>query len=382
MTLHAQYYQSLAIHEQRFLKNINTLQLYFRKPLGVVVKGNAYGHGLMEASQLFIKAGVKRLICYHLTDALTLREKYSEISILLIGPVEIGDLKNCAQKRIELTIWSLSFLRTLLEYWDNSGANHPKLSVHLEMETGMYRTGIVPEEFWKEGKGVFDHAGVQIIGFSTHLSGADEKENMERVKKQLHEFRSFQDQVRNVLPRRASDLEWHGPNSAGLMLDSLDFFTHSRIGLLAYGFFPSEFSRSLWPAEYDEPSPALEWNSSVAGYQDIPSGKYTGYGQTYQTENKTKTVMIPTGYGDGFPRALSNNWKVKISEQYCPIIGRVNMNQIIVDVGVKNSPKPEKSVKLIEAKGEFDWYHASRISGRFIYELLTGISPKIVRQIN
>lgn len=381
MKPHADYYQSLTIDEKVFLKNVSLLQDYFQKPLGVVVKGHAYGHGLLEAAQLFVKAGVKRLICYHLSDAITLRERYSKISILLIGPVELSDLEDCAKLRIELTIWSLSFLKAVREYFDKSLPGHPTLGVHLEIETGMYRTGILPEEVWKERKDIFEHPRVQLVGFSTHLSGADEKENIDRVKAQVGVFRSFQGRIKDILPHRWQDLEWHGPNSAGLMLKNLDVFTHSRVGILAYGFFPSAYSRSLWPADSEAPTPALEWISSIAGYQEIPADKYTGYGQTHKTSEGTETVMIPTGYGDGFPRALSNNWCVEINGHPCPVIGRVNMNQIIADVSGREIPKSEKTVKLIQASGDFDWYWAAERSGRFIYESLTGISPKIIRHI-
>ncbi|NBB88582.1 MAG: alanine racemase [Bacteroidetes bacterium] len=380
MNMHASYYQSILINEVVFLQNVQILKDYYQKPLGVVVKGGAYGHGLLTASRLFVKAGIQRLICYHLSDAQGLREAFPNISILLIGPIEMSDVEACRRNNIEITIWDYSFLEKVQQYAEKAPIDIPNLKIHIELETGMNRTGIKPNCIYSNLNRIFSKNRTDVIGFSTHISGADEKDNLDRVKKQIKNFGSFKVTIEKLRPRTFQDLEWHGPNSAALILRP-KVFTHARLGILAYGFFPSSFSRSQWPKSFPSPRPSIQWQSRVAGSQVVPANQYTGYGKTHKTSRVTRTLMLPTGYGDGFPRALSNNWKVNIDGHLCPIIGRVNMNLIIVDVSELNKISHDSQVTLIQAKGDFDWYRAAEKSNHFIYELLTRISPKIPRLV-
>ena len=378
---HSEYYQQLIIHEKIFLNNLRILQEYYQKPLGVVVKGNAYGHGLLETARLFVKAGIARLICYHLADAVTLRAHYPELSLLLIGPITLEEVEICRKQRIELTIWDLSFYKAVLNRASQRSPEERKISVHIEIETGMHRTGIQMVGLLTEAKELIADERINLLGFSTHLSGADEEENVDRVYEQIQNFKIFKRKWQEMQSFQNREWQWHGPNSAGLLVETADIFTHARVGILAYGFFPSTYSQSRWPAGRERPEPALEWTSRIAGYQYIPRGRFSGYGKSYKTKKALQTVMIPTGYGDGFPRGLSNDWCVKIEGIFCPVIGRVNMNQIIVDISEVRLNEKEASVTLIERNGEYDWYSASKRSGRFIYELLTGISTKITRRI-
>ncbi|GEM_PF-926677 len=382
MKHHASYYQSLIINEKIFLQNIRTLQVYYKKPLGVVVKGHAYGHDLLTAAKLFVKAGVGRLICYHLSDAITLRKQHNQLSILLIGPISRKNIEQCKEYNIELTIWELSFWESIQKVIPRIESSGEPLKLHFEIETGMHRTGIPPDEIKQKIGDLFRHPQIQCLGFCTHLSGADESDNIDRVHSQIQVFRNFRAEIEKEHPQIKGKLEWHGPNSAGLMIEHADVFTSARTGILAYGFFPSPYALSRWPSDqYPAPKPAIEWKSRIAGRQRIPNGQFTGYGKTHKTSHEVDTVMIPTGYGDGFPRSFSNRWKIKIGREYWPIIGRVNMNQIIVDVSGLPFRPEETEVTLISADGPFGWDAAAEQSGRFIYELLTGISPKIERQV-
>lgn len=380
MNMHASYYQSILINEVIFLQNVQILKDYYQKPLGVVVKGGAYGHGLLTASRLFVKAGIQRLICYHLSDAHCLREAFPNISILLIGPIEMRNVEACRRNHIEITIWDFSFLEKVQQHAKKAPADIPNLKIHIELETGMNRTGIEPNCIYSNVNCIFTTDRIEVIGFCTHISGADEKSNLDRVKSQIENFGSFKATIEKLRPKTSQNLEWHGPNSAAL-ISRPKVFTHARVGILAYGFFPSSFSRSQWPKSFPPPRPSIQWQSRVAGSQVVPANQYTGYGKTYKTSRITRTIMLPTGYGDGFPRALSNNWKVNIDGHLCPIIGRVNMNQIIVDVSELNEILHDSPVTLIQANGEFDWYRAAEKSNHFIYELLTRISPKIPRMV-
>lgn len=379
MNMHSDYYQRLTINKQQFLRNIELLKEQAAQPLHVVVKGNAYGHDLLTASALFVEAGIERLIMYHLSDALILRKKYPELSLLLIGPIEVGDIAICRAQRIEITLWDFPFLASLRKVTEEQSSEWPPLRVHIEVETGMYRSGILPADILSSQNEMFESAHCEIVGFCTHLSGADEADNIERVQKQIQEFSVFRKELLGRVPKI---FEWHGPNSAALALDTAKVFTHSRVGILAYGFFPSAFARKLWADAAELPKPGIRWYSNVAGRHRIPAEKFTGYGKTHKTESPTTTFMLPTGYGDGFPRALSNRWEVGIQSQKFPIIGRVNMNQIIVEVPEDLSPVAGREVCLIDSEGVNDWYAAARLSNRFIYELLSNISTKIPRIVN
>jgi alanine racemase len=235
MKIHSAHYQRLTIDKQQFLRNIELLKQTATQPLHVVVKGNAYGHDLLTASSLFVEAGIERLITYHLSDALMLRKKYPDLSLLLIGPIELGDIAVCRAQNIEITVWDLPFLTTIRKVVQTQSSEWPSLRIHIEIETGMYRTGIVPADIFSLENEVFESVHYEIAGFCTHLSGADEPENIGRVQEQIEIFSSFRNEMMRRIQR---EFEWHGPNSAALALDTTQVFTHCRVGLLAYGFFP------------------------------------------------------------------------------------------------------------------------------------------------
>jgi alanine racemase len=379
MKIHSAHYQRLTIDKQQFLRNIELLKQTATQPLHVVVKGNAYGHDLLTASSLFVEAGIERLITYHLSDALMLRKKYPDLSLLLIGPIELGDIAVCRAQNIEITVWDLPFLTTIRKVVQTQSSEWPSLRIHIEIETGMYRTGIVPADIFSLENEVFESVHYEIAGFCTHLSGADEPENIGRVQEQIEIFSSFRNEMMRRIQR---EFEWHGPNSAALALDTTQVFTHCRVGLLAYGFFPSSYARKLWSPTAEVPKPSLKWYSNVAGKHRIPADKFTGYGKTHKTVSPTTTLMVPTGYGDGFPRSLSNRWEVEIQSQYFRIIGRVNMNQIVIKVREDLKLDDDQEVCLIDREGANDWYAAARLSDRFIYELLSNISTKIPRIVS
>lgn len=367
-------YQWLEIDKRQFIKNVKILQTHIHPEIAAVVKGNAYGHDLMTAVELFKEAGIKRFCTYHPHHALTLKMKYPEYQVIAMGPVRMDQVGEMVEAGVELYVWDLPFMDHLLsesKHWSSVA------QIHLEAETGMYRTGLPLKKIPALLEKIEKAPKLEIKGICTHFSGADEKDNLDRVQDQFEKWRELKETVKTYINR---EIEWHGANSsAGIMLPE-DSFTFARLGLLLYGFFPAEYSKNIWPEDIEAPSPAITLKGRTSGRNVIPENGYTGYGKTWKAEEDTDSMIIPIGYSDGLPRALSHHWSVKMNSDPLPILGRINMNLTIVQSPPEQTGT-QNEIVLIDSNPPFDWYEASEVSGRFIYELLTLLSPEIPRVV-
>jgi len=319
----------LEINEENLKHNINVFRnlINQKTKLGVVLKSNAYGHGLFE-----VLACIHDLvdIIHVITpeDALYIRNyelknNLSPVRILVLGAINKEHLSVCIQNKIELVIYGND--------WDEILSNHKskkKVLAHIHLDTGLGREGFSIDS--KELKALLKkHAAkIKLIGFMSHFANTEDVTEQEYAKKQLANFRQY-------FKKNQLSVEKHFCASAATLILNESHHDAVRIGIALYGMWPSKetkLSYSIISKNKIELRPALEWKVKSQIVKDVNAGSYIGYGCTYKCESKTKIAVFPVGYFDGFPRSLANKAYVLINGQRCPLIGRVMMNHIVVDI--------------------------------------------------
>ena len=286
----------------------------------VVMKANAYGHGLKGLLSTAIEAGADYLgICTN-PEAWQIRHYYPDIPIMRLRmalPEELAE--SLATLNIEEQVGTLD----TAEYLNQAGQRRGQpVSVHLKIDTGMGRSGFFPEQL-EELKRVCAMPGIQIVGIMTHLAKADAVD-LTDTRNQLDIFHSLKESLQNDLP---DDVLVHTHNSAAaIRLPELkqDLV---RLGAACYGVRTSQhFSNP--PAL----QPIMSIKTRIAQIRQVPAGKTLGYGSLFTTTRDSQIASLPIGFGEGYPRSLFNKGIVLIKGQRCPVVGRVSLNIVTVDI--------------------------------------------------
>jgi alanine racemase len=285
-----------------------------------VVKANGYGHGMLEIARAALDEGAAMLGVATVDEAVMLRRLGFHLPVIILGPIFPKDSEAILAHDITASIGSLEVARAL----DRTARTWKKKPrVHVKVDTGMGRFG-----FWhEEMPGVLDALkrlkGVVFEGIFTHFSESDGRSRIFTLE-QLRQFRRVLELC------RAKSLEppiKHAANSGAILQFPEAFFDLVRPGIMLYGLLPSlEVSRTL------NIQPVMTLVSKVVLVRDVRRGRYLSYARTYRTKSRRRIATIPFGYGDGYPRAFSNRGYVIIRGRKAPIVGRVTMDQILVDV--------------------------------------------------
>jgi alanine racemase len=331
-----------------------------------VVKADAYGHGLIPVAKAALEGGATWLGVALLEEAITLRNAGITAPILawLVPPG--SDFKSAVENDIDIAV---SSIKALDEVGAVAGSKRPR--VHLEVDTGMTRGGFLSE--WNE---IDAHhvKGVEIIGIFSHFARADEPgepQNLEqliRFKKMVATLESFG--FTNIIR--------HLSNSAATLIDPASAFDMVRTGIAMYGLSPDV--KTLGSSEKLSLKPAMTLRAKLHLVKDVPAGSPVGYGATEITKSDTKLGLVAMGYADGIPR-IAKNAGVSFNGKRAPIIGRVSMDQFVVDLGATSTAKSGDWVSVFGSgtAGEHtadDWAAAS---GSINYEIVTRIGPRVPR---
>lgn len=339
-------------------------QLAGKAGIMAVVKANAYGHGLEEVVRV-LNGDVEVFAVASLGEAVQLRKVLKRVPILLLSaalPSEYGEIG----RRGFIPTLSSSGEATLYARSAPKGA-----PVHFKVDTGMGRLGALPEQAVPTLKGILK-AGLTVHSLSTHLSSADS--DSRTTKKQLQTFADLLDELQHLVPEASV----HALNSAGTMLHSSEEGDLVRVGLALYGVSPlPAFQRLL--------RPALSWKARITFLNDIPKGHRVSYGGTFTAPRAMKVAVLPAGYADGYPRQVSGNGaEVLIRGKRCSVIGRVTMDQIIVDASkvpgvrvgdeavlVGKQGRQELTATEVAAKADtIPWHLFCGITGRVAYKYI------------
>lgn len=334
-----------------------------------VVKANAYGHGMVEVARTALQHGASWLAVGRVDEGIALRDAGITAPILVMGYTLPGDIEDAVVRALTLTVADLASVEAVSTLARRLGRIIP---VHIKVDTGMGRFGVLPDEVLPFVTSVSALSGVRIEGLFTHFAVADlaDKEYT------WHQFRVFQ-RVRVRLEAAQYQIPvYHVANSAA-MLDLPEMHLDAvRVGIALYGLPPSGEVATTVPLR-----PALSLKSHVARVRTLPAGSSISYGRTYITQRDTPVALVPVGYGDGYHRVLSNRGMVLINGRRAPIVGRICMDQFVVDISQVEPVELNSEVVLIGRQGD------ERITAEEVatwaetinYEIVTGLSPRVPR---
>ena len=353
----------------------NIREVKKRLPEGVkllgVVKANAYGHGAVPVAS-YLENQVDYFATATIEEAVELRENGISAPILILGYVSPSQYGDLVEYDITQTIDSYAQALALEK---EAARQNRKAKAHLAVDTGMTRVGFqVTEHDADEAAKIADLPHIELEGMFTHFSCADQ-EDKTYCSMQMEKY----DKMTALLAERGVTIPLrHICNSAGIMEFDDHHFEMVRSGIITYGIYPSEEVKK----ERLDLIPALSWKSHVIHVKEVGPGIGVSYGATYVTEKPmTRIATVSAGYADGYPRALSNQGCVLIHGKKAPIIGRICMDQMMVDVTDIPDVQVEDVVTLVGTDGDetITIEEIANPAARFDYEMLCDISSRVTR---
>jgi alanine racemase len=350
--------------------NLRVLRAHAGVPVMGIVKANAYGHGLVPVALHLQAQGVEYLGVAFLEEGIALRQAGVRVPILVMGGIFGPQVAQFIVHDLAITVSSLDKLRQVETAAEAMGR---KAIVHLKIDTGMERIGV-----HSYSAGTFIEAAAAsrwcaVEGVYSHLACADDPDasmtalQLERFLDACAHF----DRIGAPMPLR------HLANSGGVLHFPDTHLDLVRPGIALYGVLPDPASKRSVDIE-----PALSLVSQVVYFKVVKAGHPVSYGATWAPACDTRVVTIPIGYGDGYPRALSSRGEVLIRGQYHPIVGRICMDQFMVDLGPQGTAYNEDAVVLIGRQGDahISCEAVAHTAGTIPYEILTGLNDRIPRE--
>ena len=368
-------------------KNIAFLQKRIGKETKFVsvIKGNAYGHGISQFLPLAESFGIDYFAVFDAYEAsLALQAKKPQTDLMIMGMIDNDQLEWAIENNISFYVFEMDRLEGAIKAARKIGK---PARVHLELETGMHRTGF--EEY--ELEQVIDlikknKKDLDIEGLCTHYAGAESIANHVRVENQYQEYL----RLRNILARKGIKARYeHTACSAATLTYPHTKMNMVRIGIAHYGYWPSQETRmhNLFSAggKYtrDPLKKVLQWKTKVMSTKVVDAGKFISYGHSFMATKKTIIAAIPIGYYHGYSRSLSNIGHVLIKGKKNPIIGLVNMNMFVVDVTAVPGVKKGDEVVIIGDQGASKITVSSfcELTNLVNYELLCRLPVNITRYV-
>jgi alanine racemase len=312
-----------------------------------VVKSNAYGHGLVETA-LAIEPFANRICVYALEEGVALREGGVTAKILVLGPIPPALLSDALAAKLEIALWDTKTFALRLA--EAARKRHVAAQVHLKVNTGLNRLGLEPHELVDAAEDYLRVSEIAIAGIFSHLSSAEELDSPYTMH-QLETFERALAQVKPVLDARDIAPVRHIAASAAAMLWPQTRLDMSRFGIALYGLWPSPQTHAAMGDGAIALEPALSYESELIVVRSIAAGAQVGYGSTYHAPRDMRIGVVPAGYADGVPRALSNRGAFLVDGALCPIVGRVAMNMTSIDVSDAPNAHVGSKVALLGTDG-------------------------------
>jgi alanine racemase len=334
-----------------------------------VVKANAYGHGAELISRAALAAGAGRLAVHRWQEGAELRFAGIEAPILIMGYSSLASAGEMAALKLTPTVTTLEFAAAFAE----ASAEAPRPApVHVKLDTGMGRHGLLLDEAADFIADLKRFSSLQVEGLFTHFAAADDQ-SLTYARRQLENFNRVCTELkrRGLLPPIR-----HCCNSAGAMVLPEAHFEAVRPGLSLYGMNPFDYGPPPLPLR-----PVLTLKSRVVRLRTLPAGSAIGYGCTYVTPEAMRVALAPVGYGDGYHRLLSHRAQVLVGGRRAAVLGRVSMDQIVVDVSHIPEVKMEDEVVLIGSQGK-ETISAEEVAvwaQTINYEVTTSLLPRLPR---
>lgn len=343
-----------------------------------VIKGNAYGHGLVPVARA-TEPFATRLCVYTIEEGVALREGGITAPVLVLGPIPPGELDDALAANVELVLWSAGeFARRLCA----AARKRQRIAaVHVKVNTDLNRLGFEPHELVDALEDMLRLPEIAIAGIFSHLASAEELDSPYTMH-QLDAFERALAQAKPLLDRRSLAPLRHIAASAAAMLWPQTRLDMARFGIALYGLWPSSQTREAMGAEPLDLRPALSYRSRIIVERTIAAGASVGYGGSFHAPRDMRIGVVPAGYADGVPRALSNRGAFVVDGAMCPIVGRVAMNMTEIDLGVAPNARVGSTVTLIGRDGAAtvavdDW---AAWADTINYEIVTRLPGELRRE--
>ena len=376
----------LELDPKAYKTNIDFLRKHFHKGVlfSSVVKGNAYGHSIEKFVEIALSENVKHFSVFDSQEARRVKAIVGDqATVMIMGWLSNEeDLVWSIQNDIEFFVFEKHRLTSALAVAKKIGK---KAIVHIEVETGMNRTGFNSSELkWIQDFLLKNSDFIQFKGLCTHFAGAESIANYFRIKKQIDRYDEIYKQFcdKGLKPHLK-----HAACSAAAMMYPETQMDMVRIGIMQYGFWPSpEVLVNFYNSKRKNENPlrrVISWKSSVMSVKKVKRGEFVGYGTSFMADANMKIACVPVGYAHGYGRSLSNIGRVLINGERCVVIGSINMNMMVIDVTLLDQIKRNDEVVLIgdQADKQLSVSSFSDYSNLLNYELLTRLSADIPRII-
>lgn len=349
----------------------NIASLVNNKEVIAVVKADCYGHGALDVVPTLLENGASRLAVAVLTEGIELRNNNIKAPIMLLGytPLNLGE--ELIKYDLEQTVYDLEYAKELS---DIALKMNKKTKIHIALDTGMGRIGFLPtENALSDVSEICSLKGLEVIGIFTHFSTSDENDKT-YTNEQFTKFSDFTDKLSDLgikIPLR------HVSNSGAIMDMPETYLDAVRAGIILYGYYPSnEVNKNNLAIK-----PALTLKACITRVQEMDENMYISYGRTFKTKRKSLIATLPIGYADGYSRLFAKNGKVIINGKFAPIVGRICMDQCMIDVTDVGEVKVGDKVILLGSDGKlkFNADDIAEIMGTINYEILCMLKYRVPR---
>jgi alanine racemase len=350
--------------------NLNSIRRLISTEVKILatVKANAYGHGIERISN-FLSDKVDILGVASINEALTLKKQGIKTDILIMGNTLSEGWPLVVDKDI---IASITDLRTANAINENAQNKNKKARVHIKVDTGMGRLGFWHEDAPDKIEQINKLSNIEIEGIFTHLSSAESNENFT-----FRQLDRFNEVIKKIEGKNIKVSFYHAANSVATLCYKQSHFNLIRPGLILYGVYPDIHVDRLLDVK-----PVLSLKSKIAYVKNVESGRFISYGREYVTDKKSKIATIPIGYADGYTYLLTHKARVLIKGEFCPVVGRICMDQIMADVTHIKDVNVEDEVTLLGicGKNRISAEELAKLAGTIPYEVLCWISQRVKRK--
>jgi len=365
------------IHLDNLQHNIKEIQKKLAKDVKIclAVKADAYGHGAVQSSVVALRCGITHLAVASVQEGIELRNAGIIAPIISLSIPNIDEAKDIIENNINPIIVDSEYMSHLNAISSSLGRT---VGVHLKVDTGMGRIGCTVEDAPILAKKIKDSSNLKLEGLATHFASSDstQKNDVDFTNNQINSFRSVIAKIKNLgieIPIS------HAANS-GALISQKEQFDMVRVGILAYGYTP--FDDDNFNSSFDL-KPVMELITELVFIKKIKKGESISYGRTWTAPKDTYIATLPIGYADGLPRLLSSHLKVRIGTSLYPIVGRICMDQCMVDIG--SAPCVKRwdqacifgpSTQELQNNSAKD---VARLAGTISYELTSNINKRVPR---
>jgi len=357
----------MAVDLEAIKENVRYFLDRSRVRVMAIVKANAYGHGAVPVARAALEAGATWCGVARVNEALELRQAGLDCPILLLGYTPEARYEEMIKQRVSMTVWDIKQIATISGV---SSRLNQEARLHLKVDTGMSRLGVNPVEVTGLLQEVQALPNIHMEGLFTHFACADEADSTPT---------DIQEELFHELLAKLKDAGIHAPvvhaaNSAASLTRPSIYFNCVRVGIAMYGLHPS--SECPLPSIF---RPALMWKSVLSQVKTLRPGRGISYGHEYITSREERIGTVPVGYADGFRRVLGN--QVLVGGRKVPVVGRVTMDQIMVQLDSVPDAFAGDEVVLLGAQGG-ESISAEEIAARWgtiNYEVTSGIAHRVPR---